>query len=165
MAWQDPLTGIPNRRSFFDRADAEVRRATRYRRPLSVIVFDIDHFKAVNDSHGHDGGDEVLRRVAVLAAGLLRDADRIGRIGGEEFAVVLPETDRDGAARMAERLRVRFAETEIALADTAIAVTASFGVVAVDTGAEDAIKDAVRRADVALYEAKSQGRDRVVAAA
>ncbi|MCP5365906.1 MAG: GGDEF domain-containing protein [Hyphomicrobiales bacterium] len=161
LAWQDPLTGIPNRRSFLNRAESEVRRAARYDRPLTLILFDIDGFTAFNEAHGRDSGDDLMRRLCAVTTAVLRDADHMGRIGGGEFGILLPETGIDGGRRMAERLRAKFAETGAAPDGTGPRVTASFGVAAVDPTDAGAVKAAIEAADLAVHEAKNRGRDRV----
>jgi diguanylate cyclase (GGDEF)-like protein len=124
-------------------------------------MFDIDGFKAVNDRHGHAAGDRVLQHVANLAARIVRNTDTLARYGGEEFAIVAPETDREQARQMAERIRKAISASEFASEEASLRVTASFGVAmleADDTGPESVM----RRADVALYAAKAAGRNRVV---
>lgn len=159
-ATTDPLCDIHNRRSFLEMAEREFERAGRYGRPLSVILFDVDHFKLVNDRFGHASGDRVLQSVTASCVRQLRSSDRIGRLGGEEFAVILPETDRDGALAVAERMRSALDLQTIEVAGTALSVTASFGVAVRDDG--DRSLDAVlQRADVASYQAKTAGRNRV----
>ncbi|MDJ0832193.1 MAG: diguanylate cyclase [Gammaproteobacteria bacterium] len=157
MANQDTLTGIPNRRYFLKRAEAELQRAKRYQHPLSLIMCDIDHFKQVNDNYGHHMGDEALRNVTATMALCLRDnIDLIGRMGGEEFCIALPETGLPGAEKVAERLRHRIANTPIS---DAVSVTCSFGVTSIES--TDSLELAMSRADSALYESKTGGRNRV----
>jgi diguanylate cyclase (GGDEF)-like protein len=157
----DPLTGIANRQTVLTRVDEELARATRYHRPLSLILVDIDHFKRCNDTHGHISGDAILRHVAQLIAANVRAVDLAGRYGGEEFLIVLPETDPDAAASLAEKLRRIVAGTELRLPDgNVVAVTLSAGVAG---GLGDVLRsDAlVRDADAAMYSAKALGRDQV----
>jgi diguanylate cyclase (GGDEF)-like protein len=161
LATVDPLTGIANRQTVLDRVDEEQERAARYRHPLSVIMLDLDHFKRLNDSHGHVAGDRVLRRVGALLAANVRATDTAGRIGGEEFLVVLPETDADTAAAVAEKLRRIVAGTPVELGDReVVTVTLSAGVAG---GHGEVLKPdvLVRDADAALYSAKALGRDQV----
>src|SRR5215207_4270202 len=117
QATVDPLTGIANRQTVLRRVEEELARAGRYRRPLSLILVDLDHFKRFNDSHGHAAGDVILRQVAQLLAANVREVDLAGRYGGEEFLVVLPETDPDAAASLAEKLRRIVGGHEIRLPD------------------------------------------------
>lgn len=158
LAATDALTGIPNRR-FFDQFSAiEFSRVARFGEPLSVLLIDLDHFKEVNDAHGHFAGDEVLRAVARAGFGVLRECDALARIGGEEFVCLLPGTDAAGAQVAAERLRLEIERLAIPLASATVSVTASIGV---GTVAPDdrCIGDALRRADEALYLAKAAGRN------
>jgi two-component system cell cycle response regulator len=160
LAVTDPLTGAANRRRFMASGHIEIERAARYQTPLAVVMMDIDHFKAVNDSHGHAIGDEVLKKVADATQGCLREIDLLGRLGGEEFAALLPETGLDAAIAVAERLRRAVAAIIIPLKDAALSVTASFGVA--ERGADELLFDTfLGRADAALYKAKQAGRDRV----
>jgi diguanylate cyclase (GGDEF)-like protein len=159
LALADELTGLPNRRSVLAFLRAALADAVRARRPLAVVGFDVDRFKSINDSLGHDGGDRVLRAVARLAAAALRHGDRVGRVGGEEFLLVLPGADADAAAEVAERLRSAIAGAPLPDLDPALRVSCSFGVAAAGDG--EAVDDLLRRADAALYRAKSGGRNRV----
>jgi diguanylate cyclase (GGDEF)-like protein/PAS domain S-box-containing protein len=161
QATTDELTGIANRRHLFAEGEREVSRSLRHRLPFTVLMVDIDHFKAVNDTHGHQAGDVVLLSVAQVLAQGLRGADVIGRIGGEEFAILLPDTDIDGAHELAERLRAEVAETVIPLASgTDVRVTVSIGASSLREG-ESAVDAVLARADEALYRAKRDGRNRV----
>ena len=161
MATMDGLTGIMNRRYFMERAAAEIHRAERYGGPLAAIMFDADHFKRVNDTYGHDAGDDVLRFLTEAAGHGLRDADLLGRLGGEEFAVVLPQTPLAGAAEVAERLRERIADKPIATRQGPVPLTISLGVALWDESVKD-VDALIKRADLALYRAKEGGRDKVV---
>jgi diguanylate cyclase (GGDEF)-like protein len=161
LATVDPLTGIANRQAVLSRVEEELARAARYHRPLSVVLVDLDHFKRLNDSLGHLAGDAVLRHVAQLLAGSVRSVDLAGRYGGEEFLIVLPETDVDAAATLAEKLRRVVAGGSVRLSDDQqVSVTLSAGVAG---GLGDVLRmDAlVRDADAALYSAKALGRDQV----
>lgn len=152
----DQLTGLFNRGCIEDRLKAEVKRSRRYKNDLSVILFDIDHFKSINDSCGHDVGDEVLKSVASRVQSSLRTVDMMGRWGGEEFLVILAETDKQSALHVAENLR-RLVETDIH--QTSRPVTVSAGVASFAAGDDPA--SLIKRADNALYEAKNEGRNRV----
>lgn len=160
LAITDPLTGLFNRRYFFDLAQREIDRAGRYGRQLAVLMVDLDHFKEVNDLYGHAAGDEVLRKVGNRLAEALRKTDILGRYGGEEFAVVLPETARAGAKLVAEKLRECIHDRSIATPHALITMTASVGIGFHDERCAG-LDELMDRADRALYEAKRTGRDRV----
>ncbi len=156
----DSLTGISNRRHFFALAGREFQRAIRFGRPLSAIMVDIDHFKQVNDTHGHAVGDQVIVEVARLCQTSIRAIDVLGRYGGEEFALVLPETDAHGACQLAERLRRRIVGTPINTQAGPLPITASLGVASTQIAADD-VNALIANADGALYAAKQAGRNRV----
>lgn len=162
QAHTDSLTGLPNRRYFFELAERELSRARRYSGAISLLMLDIDRFKEVNDRYGHKAGDLVLINLARICQSALRDIDVVGRLGGEEFAILLPETDNRKAFEIAERLREAIANSTTTLADgSAITITTSFGVTTRD--GESADMDAlIQKADQALYSAKAAGRNRVV---
>lgn len=164
LAWHDPLTGVMNRSHFFDRADEELMRAARYRRPLSVLMLDLDHFKEINDSRGHAAGDQVLIAICERWRNSLRSVDLLARLGGEEFVVLMPETDLEGAAVAAERLRLAVEEPSVLLEaqekDREVPCTVSIGVSVVHE-TDRSMDDALHRADNALYRAKDAGRNRV----
>jgi diguanylate cyclase (GGDEF)-like protein len=164
LARTDDLTGLTNRRKFMELADHELQRARRYGAPLAVILIDLDHFKRVNDSHGHQAGDRVLVRAAHLFAETVRAVDTVARYGGEEFAILLPATTADGAVELAERACRRLAAEMIELRDGRISITASFGVAASGPESPLRLDELLRRADDALYRAKADGRNRVVRA-
>jgi len=157
-AFTDHLTGLANRRRFERQLDREVSRVLRYEHPFSLLMLDIDRFKDLNDNYGHDAGDEAIRRIARILREGTRGIDLAARIGGEEFAVLLVETRKDGALEVAERLRLGIRGLEIPRVEP---ITASFGVAECPSDAQTAI-DILKAADVALYEAKRNGRDRVV---
>ncbi|MBU6372842.1 MAG: PleD family two-component system response regulator [Alphaproteobacteria bacterium] len=164
MAVTDQLTGLSNRRFLTTQLQGLVMRAARGGEPVSVILADIDHFKAINDTHGHDAGDEVLKALAARLSTSLRPADMACRFGGEEFVIIMPNTFADFAAMVAERLRRDVAAAPVAIGGgREIAVTASFGVAGVAAG--DTAERLLKRADEALYRAKQAGRNRVVAEA
>jgi diguanylate cyclase (GGDEF)-like protein/PAS domain S-box-containing protein len=162
LASTDPLTELPNRLSFLASARSEMKRATRSLRPLSLLMIDLDHFKTINDTYGHQVGDEVLRAFAGLCRGRLREHDVAGRLGGEEFGVLLPNADIDAACGIAEEIRAAIAALEIPGAP-ALRVSASIGVSPVSPD-EDSLDPALARADAALYAAKGAGRNCVRAA-
>ena len=161
LAMIDPLTAVANRRYFYQRAAIEIGAAQRRRSPLGCLMLDIDFFKSVNDEHGHAAGDQVLKRLAETVAAAIRPYDLLGRLGGEEFAVLLPDTDGTMAAMIAERLRVAISASPALVDGVALPVTVSIGV-SVLTSEDTAIDPLLDRADRALYEAKNAGRDRVV---
>ena len=161
MATTDSLTGILNRRRFMELAEGELERCKRYFRPLSLIMLDADRFKAINDVHGHDVGDTVLRAIAQTAQSVLREVDIFGRIGGEEFAVILPETGLDAAAEAAERLRIAVADQSVGLKDGAkVLFTISLGVAELKDP-KTGLGELLKQADTALYQAKNSGRNMV----
>ncbi|MES2208690.1 MAG: diguanylate cyclase [Chloroflexota bacterium] len=163
QATTDELTGLPNRLAIAGTLFTEAERSVRYRRPLAVVFADIDHFKAINDGYGHDAGDVVLRGVAEALRGNLRATDVVGRYGGEEFMIVLPETSLEDAAALADKLRMQVAGVRHAIARGQIlTVTASFGVTG-GSGDRLRVDTLVREADAAMYAAKALGRDQVYA--
>ena len=156
----DAKTGLLNAAAWQREADAEVARAQRAGSPLALLLVDVDHFKRVNDSHGHLIGDEVLRALATELRQQVRESDVVGRFGGEEFTVLLPRTDGAGAYRIAERLRASAARLSVAAADATISVTVSIGVAVLGQHGRD-LFELLAAADAALYQAKDAGRDRV----
>ncbi len=165
QAHSDYLTGLSNRRHFIEQAEIELARFRRYGGALSLIMFDIDLFKRVNDTYGHNVGDLVLQKVSDICRTTLRDVDIVGRIGGEEFAVLLPQTDHHQAMEAAERLRGAIAAASVtAPGDLPVAITASFGLVVASENNAD-IDGLLIQADQALYLAKENGRNRICVAA
>lgn len=160
-ALTDALTGVQNRRYFDEALHEYLKEFGRIRRPVGLMIIDLDHFKRVNDSHGHDVGDEVLRVVAECLKDLTRYHDIVARLGGEEFAVVAPNMNIDLLARLAERIRKAIAAAPVSKDKAKLRVTASMGL-AVWDGEEDA-ESLFRRADQNLYQAKRGGRNRVSA--
>lgn len=178
LATTDPLTGLANRRRFLELAGAELDRSRRYGHPMSLMSLDLDRFKAVNDTYGHEAGDLVLKQFALVGLHVVRDVDVFARFGGEEFIILLPETGLEQARTVAERMRRAVAETPTPLVDLAtggpegtggdgetgaLHVTVSIGLTAL-TPEDDSLEALLRRADAALYAAKEQGRDRVAVA-
>jgi diguanylate cyclase (GGDEF)-like protein len=161
LAAYDELTGAYNRRSMFHHLEAERARSQRYGRCLSVLMVDVDHFKRVNDEHGHRAGDQVLAWFSQLLVGQLRSMDFVCRYGGEEFCVLLPETPAEGALKVAERLRVAAERSPFTSAGLSLTVTASIGVATWDPAAARDVPDLLLRADSALLEAKRAGRNQV----
>jgi diguanylate cyclase (GGDEF)-like protein len=157
MATRDSLTGLSNRRHFMDAGNRELLLARRSGRPLSVVMLDLDHFKSVNDTYGHAVGDSVLKRFSAIALATLRNSDVIGRIGGEEFALLLREMPPRDAAAVAEKLRAAVAADR---SEGLPGFTVSIGVSGVDAS-DASLDDVLRRADKALYAAKAGGRNRV----
>lgn len=162
LASTDSLTGVANRRHFLRRLENEMLRSRRSGRAFSLLVIDLDHFKQINDTHGHAAGDAVLVHFTRTVTDLLRRVDVFGRTGGEEFAVLLPETDLDGAVQLAERLRYVVAESSFEWEGHPLPITISIG--ATSSYATEEADDLLRRADKALYQAKKTGRNRVVSA-
>ncbi|HEV2856021.1 MAG TPA: sensor domain-containing diguanylate cyclase [Thermoanaerobaculia bacterium] len=164
-ATYEGLTGLLRREAILEQLGRELERALRHGRPLAVAIADLDHFKGINDRHGHLAGDALLRRTAQVIAGELRGTDAVGRYGGEEFLLVLPETDLQGAAAVAEKVRRRVQETRVMVEDgmPRIYVTATVSIGLAVLGVEGSLtsRDLIAAADRALYEAKSAGRNRV----
>jgi diguanylate cyclase (GGDEF)-like protein len=156
----DPLTGCYNRREFETQLRRHAASAARYKNKLSVFMFDLDHFKSINDTHGHLGGDEVLREVAMVVKENMRQGDILARYGGEEFIAILPETGRAKAMELADRLRSRIAKLRIPYNQTTLRVTASFGVAELIANTD--ISRLIEDADTMLYKAKLNGRNTVM---
>lgn len=160
LATTDELTGAANRRQLFSRAEALLQKAIRYKNAFSVLFFDLDHFKEINDSYGHPAGDEVLQQLTAIVQSLLRDTDILARYGGEEFCILTPETDEQNAAVLAERIRSSIESQEITLkTGTSLKLTVSVGVT--DFRDTDTVSTLIERADQAVYRAKQLGRNRV----
>jgi diguanylate cyclase (GGDEF)-like protein len=164
LAATDGLTGLLNKRSLEEALARDLARADRTESSIGLVMVDVDFFKKVNDTHGHQVGDEVLKAVSQILCSSLRTGDVAARYGGEEFMTVLPGSDAEGALIVAERIRKRLEQTEIQTSVGPLRVTASFGVASVrGPDCRTCAKDLVARADAALYEAKRAGRNRVVA--
>lgn len=159
---KDSLTGADNRRHLDGQLISEIAFAKRHSRPLSVVLFDIDFFKAINDRFGHPGGDEVLKTVATVMRGQLRTEDALARYGGEEFAIVLRDTGLSEAAHVAERIRERIARTAIDLYGSSVGVTVSAGTASLECCTGASTEELIGVADRRLYRAKRTGRNRVV---
>ena len=160
LARFDALTGVLSRRALLDALNTEVERAKRYGNALACLMLDLDHFKRINDTYGHPFGDEVLRRIAGAISENCRPNDHLGRYGGEEFLIILPETRIDGATKFAERVRSAVAETSLDRKDERI--TLSIGVAEWRNG-DDSKRRLISQADRALLEAKAAGRNRIIA--
>jgi len=156
---RDPLTGIGNRRMLMDRLKAEAARADRMQRPLTVAIVDIDHFKAINDAHGHDAGDNVLVEIAGAIQSSVREYDVCGRWGGEEFLIIMPEIDAASGAAVVERVRSAVRTLCVAIGTSQVTLSASFGVA--ERLADESVSQLISRADAALFTAKRAGRDRI----
>lgn len=163
QALTDPLTGLSNRRHYEMLFEREHERCRRHKSPMTVGMIDLDHFKRVNDTYGHDVGDEVLKFVAKVMQLPLRQTDILGRFGGEEFIVILPDTSLEQAQAIAERMRRALEDDALMHGDVRISITATFGLTQVRADDVD-LQDCVRRADDALYEGKRSGRNRVTLA-
>jgi two-component system cell cycle response regulator len=160
QATHDSLTGLFNRRAIEEALDREATRCRREKKPVGVILADVDHFKLINDTYGHQAGDAVLQEIARRMSASLRAYDSVGRYGGEEFLVVVPGSDLAAAAELAERLRQGIAAQPVSTDSAMIPVTVSLGV-AVSVDQPGGLEDLLRRADEALYAAKDRGRNRV----
>jgi len=161
MAMQDVLTGIANRRAILDALDRHFALAQRSNRPLTLLIIDIDRFKTINDTFGHLAGDAVIKAVTVTMTQRLREQDLVGRYGGEEFLVILPDTGADGGRQLAETLRHAVELTPVNGADGPIAVTISIGIRTFDVSSDKTPDMMISHADTALYLAKNNGRNRV----
>lgn len=160
----DPLTEVANRRCFVARCEAELARVGRQGGLLGLVMVDVDHFKRVNDAHGHQAGDEALRAVAAALQSSVRGYDLVARLGGEEFALLLPHADREGARAVAERCRAAVAALELPVTGEPSRVTMSAGIALLPAPGLERLDDLIRVADEALYAAKRAGRDTVVEA-
>lgn len=162
FAFTDFLTGIANRRHFIHELESEIRRSQRYELPFSFAMVDIDHFKKINDQHGHHAGDLVLQNFCLRCVNALRTSDIVGRLGGEEFGILMPMTDLHEAARVIERLRAEIDHSVMTDQGEKIHYTASFGLVSTSQlGEQQGMAHLMKMADAALYTAKQQGRNRV----
>jgi len=161
LALTDPLTGLFNRRAFFDSARRELESARRHNRRLALMIFDLDHFKSINDRFGHRAGDAVLQRTVETFNRVIRAGDTFARYGGEEFVLLAPETGLQGATELANRMLAALRADKIPVDGSEVQVTASAGITLVDDRDQD-LESALKRADEALYAAKAQGRDRAL---
>ncbi len=163
MASTDPLTGAYNRRSFFEKGNNELIRTKRYLRPFGFLMIDVDYFKKINDAYGHHMGDHVLKKLVSCSHNILRETDQFGRLGGEEFAVILPETDKDASLTTAHRFLMELSKIRIPSDSGTIQFTVSIGLAMFEKD-DDTLETIMGRADAALYKAKGTGRNRVVTA-
>jgi diguanylate cyclase (GGDEF)-like protein len=159
MADTDYLTGLMNRRAFLAVADDTVEFCRRYKRGMATLMIDIDHFKKINDVHGHAAGDDAIKRIAGIINQSIRTTDKAARFGGEEFVVLLREIDQETALLLAERIRLSIEQTTINHGETSIAATVSIGV-AINAEGDRDVQDMIERADQSLYVAKKTGRNR-----
>lgn len=157
----DALTGVANYRSFMEALELEIERSRRNGRPTSLLMIDIDHFKKINDSHGHEIGNQALVHVALVIGGQIRKLDIVCRYGGEEFAVILPETDLHAAIPVAERIRCALAETPLQQDQLHLEITASLGLATYHPYSLSSVAELISQADHYLYEAKQGGRNRL----
>ncbi|HSW13369.1 MAG TPA: sensor domain-containing diguanylate cyclase [Solimonas sp.] len=160
-ATRDPLTGVFNRGHFTEAATQEIERARRFAEPLSLVMIDIDHFKKVNDTYGHETGDHAIVSLAQTCTKSIRKIDTLARIGGEEFAILLPRANKNVAYEMAQRLRLKLADQRITVGEKEISYTVSMGVSTLLPTTRD-LAELLRHADAALYQAKREGRNRVI---
>ena len=156
---RDDLTGLYNRKFIVDRSNYELDRARRYKHALSMIMLDLDHFKNINDKYGHQGGDIVLKAVADICTGSLRSIDLLGRFGGEEYLICLPETETQGTILTAERIRNNIETTEISYEGHIIKITVSIGITGTDCVADENLDCFLKSANRALYAAKAENRN------
>jgi diguanylate cyclase (GGDEF)-like protein len=161
-ARRDGLTGAMNRASFANHARREIGQHRRIKSNMSLLFIDVDHFKRINDTYGHETGDQVLKRIIRLTRGCLRSGDTVARWGGEEFVVLLPATDLNGALLIAEKIRHRIGVEHFDELATGLQVTVSIG--CAEMSSSEGLNELVARADRALYEAKHRGRNQTVAA-
>lgn len=164
MTIVDGLTGAHNKRYFLEFLEREIARCARYGRPLSLLMFDIDHFKAVNDTHGHLTGDHVLKELCKRLLGRIRKEELLARYGGEEFAAVLPETDNEGAMAFGEQVRKLIADTPFEYEGDSFTITISVGVATLSGASDEVVEPTalIKRADENLYKAKHAGRNQVI---
>jgi diguanylate cyclase (GGDEF)-like protein len=160
QAMRDPLSGLLNRRGMREKLQSEFERSQRYKNNLTVMMCDIDHFKVVNDQYGHDKGDDVIKSLGDIFKSCLRKNDSLARWGGEEYLLLLPETNGDQGMQLAEKLRRKIAETQYKHDDLTFSVTISIGLHQIAT--TDTINQAITKADTNLYKAKKQGRNRCI---
>lgn len=158
MAYRDELTGLNNRRAFFDMGHRAFKQSVRFSHPISVVMMDLDHFKNINDTYGHAAGDEVLKVICNRIRQLMREIDIVARMGGEEFAFLLPETANNEAIKLTERIRLEIENTIVKYEENEIKITASFGVCSCKTGGET-LDTMLTKADEVLYIAKRKGRN------
>ena len=159
MATTDALTGIDNRRNLLEKVQLEIDRALRYGLTVAFLMMDIDHFKVINDTYGHDAGDRVLQRVGALLHETVRAPDHVGRLGGEEFGILLTNVTPHLGEEIAEQLRKKVAALVVSYGDAEISFTVSIGVAGLLVNAENPLLDLIKRADTAMYDAKKGGRN------
>jgi diguanylate cyclase (GGDEF)-like protein len=160
-ASRDSLTGLWNRSAILGILESELNRVSREKQSVSVILIDIDYFKSINDTHGHLCGDSVLREVAERALGSIRSYDSLGRLGGDEFLLVAPESEQQSVEALAERIRASIGDTEFRTPECNVSVTVSIGIATAPSGVVTKVEALIRAADEALYRGKRRGRNRV----
>jgi diguanylate cyclase (GGDEF)-like protein len=160
LAMTDSLTGVHNRRHFMSKASEELERTKRYGYPLSIMIFDLDNLKDVNDKYGHDAGDEVIRFFAKYCSSQLRSIDQLARFGGDEFVALLAQAGQDDAKEVAERIRTSIEDLEIQIDQEIITTTVSVGLTTTTDG-DISVEELIKRADQALYDAKNNGRNQI----
>lgn len=164
LADTDTLTSLNNRRAFFRQGDLALKQACRFSQPVSLIMFDLDHFKQINDQWGHTAGDQILKQVAAIASRTVRESDVVARIGGEEFAIILPQTPPDSALVLAQRLRSTIEATTTAWDGSLISCTTSIGIASTVGCSTTSLSILISKTDSALYDAKNSGRNCIVCA-
>jgi len=160
MAYKDELTGLNNRRAFFEQGYRLFKQSVRYNHSISIIMMDLDHFKNINDTYGHSAGDDVLKVISKQLIKMMREFDIIARMGGEEVAFILPETSKEEAVKLTERLRLKIENTSIAFKEEKIKITASFGICSC-VALDETLESMLTKADDALYIAKKKGRNQI----
>ena len=163
LASVDSLTGAKNRRTFIEIGESEIQRSRRFGHPMSLLIFDIDRFKNINDTYGHMPADRVIQAVVVICKAMMRSEDVIGRLGGDEFGIILPETPHEQALVFAERIREAISQEAVVIEGKVVRVTASIGITLLSDTAET-MPDLLHRADMSMYKAKVSGRNRAVCA-
>ena len=161
LAMMDDLTGLMNRRAFFIQGKKEISRTNRHKTPLSLLMLDVDGFKEVNDQYGHEAGDLVLQQISQKLVEQVREMDSVARMGGEEFSLLLPNTEKKDAAKLAERIRLAVEQESCQVQKQTIHVTVSIGVASYSKKTPT-LEDIIRQADHSMYKAKNLGRNRVV---
>ena len=161
LATTDSLTGLFNRRFFEDLAETEIKRSFRYKKPLTLLMLDLDFFKKINDSCGHKAGDHVLEEVSTIFQASIRDIDLLGRYGGEEFIMLFPESDQKTSIIAAERIRKNIENTNLSFNNKILTITVSIGISTLSNYSTESLDTLIQHADKALYKSKGTGRNRI----